>query len=120
MRFGTVQEAGNIVNKHSFKYSGIANEQAITIDAHEVNDKEFGVSLGIKTRAARKSPKKSTSTVGLTGGARKTMRSIKGYTTTTHYRKDLEKVRLPSHLAPCLGIISPAPSILRTRPWSHF
>ena len=48
----------------------------------------------VQTRAGKKSPKNAYSTVALTRGARKSMRAVKAYTTTTHYRKDLEKAAL--------------------------
>ena len=45
-----MQEAGNITNKHSFKFSGLVNDKTVEI---EPEDEGRGVTMGIRTRAGR-------------------------------------------------------------------
>ncbi|KAG0048030.1 hypothetical protein BGZ83_006955 [Gryganskiella cystojenkinii] len=72
------REAGNLLNKNSFKFSGIANKKTIDIQAAE---------RGVVVSTNKKSK------VTLTKGIRKSARSVAGLARSGH-RADLRKAAL--------------------------
>merc|ERR1712006_60188 len=75
-------EPNNVMNKHSFKYSGIASNEAVGI---EENESGKGITLKLKNVKNGSAPKKD---------FRKVAASIKARTEGKFYRKDLSKPAL--------------------------
>jgi large subunit ribosomal protein L28e len=85
-------EPNNLMNKHSFKYSGIANLEAVGM---EENESGKGVTLKTKNKKNSANPKKNYVATSLkVGGFRKVAASIKSRTEGKFYRKDLSKPAL--------------------------
>ena len=80
-------EPGNLANKHSFKYSTLANKAVIGIEATK-----GGAQLTLKTAAAKKSPAKGLYKANLTKGVRTNAKTIKAL--TNQYRPDLTAAAL--------------------------
>merc|ERR1711934_931234 len=78
-------EPNNLMNKHSFKYSGVANLEAVGM---EENESGKGVTLKTKNK------KNYAATSLKVGGFRKVAASIKSRTEGKFYRKDLSKPAL--------------------------
>merc|ERR1712199_96812 len=72
-------EPGNLMNKNSFKYSGLANNESL-----DVQDNTKGISFS----------KKNLVTVDLKKGFRQVAQTIKNKTEGANYRKDLTKPAL--------------------------
>ncbi|KAF8920447.1 ribosomal protein L28e [Dissophora ornata] len=85
------KEAGNLLNKNSFKYSGLANKKTIDIAAAPSGR---GVVVSTKkTNVPAFKPTKAHNKVTLTKGVRKSARSVAGLT-RIGYRADLRKAAL--------------------------
>ncbi|KAF9897166.1 60S ribosomal protein L28, partial [Lobosporangium transversale] len=81
-------EAGNLLNKNSFKYSGLANKKTVDITAAP-----SGRGVVVATKKAKVSaykPAKTITKVTLTKGIRKSARSVAGLT-RNGYRPDLRQ-----------------------------
>ncbi|KAG0318461.1 60S ribosomal protein L28 [Dissophora globulifera] len=84
-------EAGNLLNKNSFKYSGLANKKTIDITAAPSGR---GVVVATrKTSVPAFKPSKGYSKVTLSKGVRKSARSVAGLT-RAGYRADLRQAAL--------------------------
>merc|ERR1712094_86466 len=78
-------EPNNLMNKHSFKYSGLANLKAVGVE-----DNSRGVVLNIKNKKNANQPKRNVVNIPLKkGGMRKVAKAIKNKTEGKFYRKDL-------------------------------
>merc|ERR1711918_44622 len=77
-------EPGNIMNKNSFKYSGLANLESV-----DVQDNTKGISFSRKNKATGSKPKRNLVTVDLKKGFRQVAQTIKSKTEGANYRKDL-------------------------------
>merc|ERR1712006_13458 len=75
-------EPNNLMNKHSFKYSGLANLETVGVE-----DNTRGITLKLKN-------KKNVVSVDLKKGFRKVAASIKNKTEGKYYRKDLSGAAL--------------------------
>eukprot|EP00041_Stephanoeca_diplocostata_P004437 m.45110 g.45110 ORF g.45110 m.45110 type:complete len:145 (+) comp15113_c0_seq1:56-490(+) len=84
-------EAGNLMNFHTSKFSGLANSKTVGVEPEEDGK---GVVVSYKTRAARNKPKTGTRSVTYNKGARKTMKSIAATTEGSFYRGDLKRAAL--------------------------
>ncbi|KAF9437957.1 60S ribosomal protein L28 [Entomortierella beljakovae] len=84
-------EAGNLLNKNSFKYSGIANNK--TVDISAAADGRGVVVATKKTSVPSFKPSKSINKVTLSKGVRKSARSVAGLT-KSGYRADLRQAAL--------------------------
>ena len=102
------KEAGNLMGKHAYKWSGIANKR--TVDVAQSKGDRAGVVLTMKVKGAGKKPKTATRSVTLARGARKAIKAVTGQTAGQFYRADLTKVRAPSLLT-----IAGWASLARTR-----
>ncbi|KAI9235784.1 MAG: ribosomal L28e protein family-domain-containing protein, partial [Podila humilis] len=86
-------EAGNLLNKNSFKFSGLANNKTVGIEAAASGR---GVVLSTKKSGVPAyKPAKAINKVTLSKGIRKSARSVAGLT-RAGYRADLRKVRFRS------------------------
>merc|ERR1711871_1539474 len=74
-------EPNNLMNKHSFKYSGLANLEAVGIE-------------DLKNKKNSSNPKRNVVSVDLKKGFRKVAASIKNKTEGKYYRKDLSGAAL--------------------------
>ncbi|ORZ04275.1 ribosomal protein L28e [Absidia repens] len=83
-------ESNNLTNKHSFKYSGLANEKTVGIQA---------APRGIKVT---KNTKKATSSTVIAKSRRHTAKSVANLIARSKYRPDL----LPAALARASAVIS--------------
>ncbi|KAG0330624.1 60S ribosomal protein L28 [Podila horticola] len=84
-------EAGNLLNKNSFKFSGLANNKTVGIEAAASGR---GVVLSTKKSGVPAyKPSKAINKVTLTKGIRKSARSVAGLT-RAGYRADLRKAAL--------------------------
>ncbi|KAJ3102728.1 hypothetical protein HDU97_000341 [Phlyctochytrium planicorne] len=81
------REAGNLLNKNSFKYSGFANKKAVTVAANDAAG--VAVSLKKKTVPASKPAKSVQKTVINRPGRRSVAKSVKNI--VQGYRPDLTK-----------------------------
>jgi len=86
------KEAGNLMNVHSYKNSGLAN--ARTIDIVPNADGEKGCVLTVRTKAGLRKPKVSSRSVTLKRGARKAVKSAAGATNGSFYRSDLTQIAM--------------------------
>merc|ERR1712205_97485 len=82
-------EPNNLMNKHSFKYSGLANQEAVGIE-----DNTRGITLKLKNKKNSQAPKRNIVAVDLKKGFRSVAASIKNKTEGKFYRKDLSKAAL--------------------------
>ncbi|KAG0004555.1 hypothetical protein BGZ79_008904 [Entomortierella chlamydospora] len=84
-------EAGNLLNKNSFKFSGLANNKTVDISAAPSGR---GVVVATKkTSVPAFKPSKGISKVTLTKGVRKSARAVAGLA-RNGYRADLRKAAL--------------------------
>merc|ERR1712080_7148 len=77
-------EPGNVMNKNSFKYSGLANHESV-----DVQDNTKGISFSKKNSKNRSQPQRNLVTVDLKKGFRQVAQSIKRKTEGANYRKGL-------------------------------
>merc|ERR1712227_117341 len=83
-------EPNNLMNKHSFKFSGLANDEAVGVD-----DNTRGIVLNLKNKKSVTQPKKNVANIPLKkGGMRKVAKAIKARTEGKFYRRDLTKPAL--------------------------
>merc|ERR1711998_816290 len=75
-------EPGNLMNKNSFKFSGLAN-----LDAVDVQDNTKGISFSRKVKKNSNAPKRSIVTVDLKKGFRAVAKTITDKTEGAYYRK---------------------------------
>merc|ERR1712094_117817 len=81
-------EPNNLMNKHSFKYSGLANLETVGVE-----DNTGGITLKLKNKKNSSNPKRNVVSVDLKG-FRKVAASIKNKTEGKYYRKDLSGAAL--------------------------
>merc|ERR1712094_149549 len=82
-------EPNNLVGKNSFKFSGIANANAVGI-----TEEAKGITFSKKNSKRQRQPARNNVSVELKSGFRKVARSIKAATEGCNYRKDLTKPAL--------------------------
>merc|ERR1712134_44048 len=82
-------EPNNLMNKHSFKYSGLANLETVGIE-----DNTRGITLKLKNKKNASNPKRNVLSVDLKKDFRKVAQTIKNKTEGKFYRKDLSKPAL--------------------------
>merc|ERR1711964_654728 len=82
-------EPNNLMNKNSFKYSGIANTEAVGIE-----DEGKGVTFTKKNPKRQRQPARNLVSVELKKDFRKVAKTIKDATEGSFYRKDLTKPAL--------------------------
>merc|ERR1711898_14815 len=82
-------EPGNLMNKNSFKFSGLANHESL-----DVQDNTKGISFSKKNSKNRSQPKRNLVTVDLKKGFRQVAQTIRNKTEGANYRKDLTKPAL--------------------------
>merc|ERR1711990_411787 len=87
VRFTT--EPGNLMNKHSYKYSGLANSRAIGVE-----EAERGVVLTVKSTSNARKPAKLFAKKNLKRNVRRAAQSIVGDTAGYYYRADLRNAAL--------------------------
>merc|ERR1712144_119072 len=80
-------EPNNLMNKNSFKYSGIANTEAVGIE-------DEGVTFTKKNPKRQRQPARNVVSVELKKDFRKVAKTIKAATEGSFYRKDLTKPAL--------------------------
>merc|ERR1711990_1081907 len=79
-------EPGNLMNKNSFKYSGLANTESV-----DVQDNTKGISFSKKNSKNKSMPKRNLVTVDLKKGFRQVAQTIQNKSEGANYRKDLTK-----------------------------
>merc|ERR1712139_467687 len=77
-------EPNNVMNKHSFKYSGLANLEAVGIE-----DNSRGITLTTKNTKNSANPKRNGVSVDLKKPFRHVAKTIRNKTEGKFYRKDL-------------------------------
>merc|ERR1712216_331144 len=77
-------EPNNLMNKHSFKYSGLANQEAVGIE-----DNTRGITLKINNKKNASNPKRNVLAIDLKKDFRKVAKTIKNKTEGKFYRQDL-------------------------------
>merc|ERR1711861_127838 len=82
-------EPNNLMNKHSFKYSGLANVEAVGIE-----DNTRGITLKMKNKKNSSNPKRNVVSVDLKKDFRKVATTIRNKTEGKFYRQDLSKPAL--------------------------
>jgi len=82
-------EPNNLMGKNSFKFSGIANANAVGI-----TEEAKGITFSKKNSKRQRQPARNNVSVELKSGFRKVARSIKAATEGCNYRKDLTKPAL--------------------------
>merc|ERR1712091_766849 len=82
-------EPGNLMNKNSFKYSGLANLETV-----DVQDNTKGITFSRKNKKNSAQPKRNMVSVDLKKDFRKVATSISSKTEGANYRKDLSKPAL--------------------------
>merc|ERR1712146_331717 len=82
-------EPGNLMNKNSFKYSGLANAEAV-----DIQDNEKGITFSRKNKKNANQPKRNNVSVDLKKDFRKVAKTIMKKTEGCNYRKDLKKPAL--------------------------
>merc|ERR1711975_179671 len=82
-------EPNNLMNKHSFKYSGLANVEAVGIE-----DNTRGITLKMKNKKNSSNPKRNIVSVDLKKDFRKVATTIRNKTEGKFYRKDLSNAAL--------------------------
>lgn len=99
-------ESGNLLNKHSFKFSGFANSKTVDVNAPEEGKYTFPVALKVKTTKNAQKPAKATEEVVLArGGFARGNANIAKYTSGRFYRADLERAALARYTALVRGSI---------------
>mmetsp|Transcript_10818 Transcript_10818/g.27543 ORF Transcript_10818/g.27543 Transcript_10818/m.27543 type:complete len:151 (-) Transcript_10818:38-490(-) len=86
-------EPGNVANKNSFKYSGLANDRAVGIEIDDSTDKPQ-LSLTLKAPKLKSMPKQNVKVTPLNKNFRRVARSIKSVTAGQWYRADLTDLTL--------------------------
>eukprot|EP00011_Vannellida_sp_DIVA3-517-6-12_P014797 CAMPEP_0114612492 /NCGR_PEP_ID=MMETSP0168-20121206/4650_1 /TAXON_ID=95228 ORGANISM="Vannella sp., Strain DIVA3 517/6/12" /NCGR_SAMPLE_ID=MMETSP0168 /ASSEMBLY_ACC=CAM_ASM_000044 /LENGTH=125 /DNA_ID=CAMNT_0001823479 /DNA_START=49 /DNA_END=426 /DNA_ORIENTATION=+ len=86
-------EPSNLMNKNSFKYSGLANNNTVGV---EINSEAKGCVLVTKKKsaAARRRPAKSQNRVALRKDFRRVAKTIQAETQGKFYRRDLTSAAL--------------------------
>merc|ERR1719506_2879824 len=79
-------EPNNLMNKHSFKYSGLANLESVGIE-----DNTRGITLKLKNKKNASNPKRNVVSVDLKKDFRKVAATIRNKTEGKFYRKDLSQ-----------------------------
>merc|ERR1711898_60156 len=82
-------EPNNLMNKHSFKYSGLANLETVGIE-----DNTRGCTLKLKNKKNASNPKRNVVSVDLKKDFRKVAATIRNKTEGKFYRKDLSQPAL--------------------------
>merc|ERR1712146_326955 len=82
-------EPNNLTGKHCFKYSGLANEEAVGIE-----ECPRGVTLKKTNKKNAMAPKRSVVSIDLKKDFRKVSPTIKNKTEGSYYRRDLAKPAL--------------------------
>merc|ERR1712227_1110663 len=82
-------EPNNLMNKHSFKYSGLANLETVGVE-----DNTRGITLKTKNAKNAQNPKRNVLAMDLKKDFRKVAKTIKNKTEGKFYRKDLCKPAL--------------------------
>merc|ERR1711966_344336 len=82
-------EPNNLMGKHSFKYSGLANEEVVGITKCS-----RGITLSKKNKKNAMAPKRNVVSSDLKKDFRKVAQTIKNSTEGKFYRKDLSKAAL--------------------------
>jgi len=82
-------EPNNLMNKHSFKYSGLANLETVGIE-----DNTRGCTMTLKVKKNASNPKRNILSTDLKKDMRKVAKTIKSKTEGKFYRKDLCKPAL--------------------------
>merc|ERR1711988_1954551 len=82
-------EPGNLMNKNSFKYSGLANAETV-----DVADNTKGITFSRKNKKNAAQPSRNVVAVDLKKDFRKVAQTIKNKTEGANYRKDLSKPAL--------------------------
>ncbi|SAM05981.1 hypothetical protein [Absidia glauca] len=90
-------EPANLTNLHSFKYSGLANDKTVAIQAAP-----RGVKVTTKKVKKASSPAKSANSVVISKSRRHTAKSVANLIARSKYRADL----LPAALARTSAVIS--------------
>merc|ERR1712070_136759 len=80
----------NLMNKHSFKYSGLANLEAVGIEEGATK----GITPSTKKKKNAMNPKRNIVAVDLKKDFRKVAQTIRNKTEGKFYRKDLSKAAL--------------------------
>ena len=83
------KEPGNVMNKNSFKWSGLANSKTVSVVS-----KKGKAALRLKTRAAGNKPKNAFKEVNLFKGPVKGNATINKHVGGSFYRRDLERAAL--------------------------
>ena len=83
-------EKGNVMNKNTFKFSGLANERAIDLNVGA----DGKVSMGLKTPKGATKPSKGVNTTPMTKNFRRVAKSITTQTAGKYYRADLTSAAL--------------------------
>lgn len=84
-------EPNNLMGKHCFKYSGLANAEVVGV---EETDAQRGITLTKKIKKNGQNPKRNIVAVDLKKGMRHVAKSITARTEGAYYRKDLSKAAL--------------------------
>merc|ERR1739841_371401 len=82
-------EPNNLMGKHCFKYSGLANEEAVGVE-----ECPRGITLKKKNKKNAMAPKRNVVSIDLKKDFRKVAQTIKNKTEGKFYRKDLSKPAL--------------------------
>merc|ERR1711908_19623 len=82
-------EPGNLMNKNSFKFSGIANLETV-----DVADNEKGITFSRKNEANTSKPARNVVSMDLKKDLRKVSKTIINKTAGANYRKDLSNAAL--------------------------
>jgi len=92
------RESGNLTNQHSFKFSGLANDNTVGIDLNkdEAGNIVKGCVLSIKSRKKRRrnQPKDMHHRQVLKRDFRRVARTINNETNKQYYRRDLNATAL--------------------------
>ncbi|KAL1921587.1 uncharacterized protein VTP21DRAFT_11303 [Calcarisporiella thermophila] len=84
-------EPGNLKNLNSYKYSGLANEKVVSIEA---NASGKGAVLSTKKKGKANHPSKGIQKAPLTKGIRRSALSVTNVVARSGYRPDLHKAAL--------------------------
>merc|ERR1712118_237141 len=82
-------EPGNLMNKNSFKYSGLANAEVV-----DIQDDEKGITFSRKNKKNANQPARNFVKQQLKKDFRKVAKTISKKTEGCNYRKDLKKPAL--------------------------
>merc|ERR1712146_183043 len=82
-------EPNNLTGKHCFKYSGLANEEAVGVE-----ECPRGVTLKRKNKKNAMAPKRNVVSMDLKKDFRKVAQTLKNKTEGSYYRKDLSQAAL--------------------------